>query len=446
MALGSEPSHFTLTDTEGFAAEARREAAPPPPMTTPGEADTADFAASSPARRDPAVARPRPRQGDDRPGVSAIRRATFRAALILNEPPRPMRPEFHRIRRFAAPTSSRRSTASRPVCAARAATSSISAWAIPTCPRPAHIVDKLVEAAHDPKSGRYSASRGIPGLRRAMAAYYRRRFGVDLDPDTEVVATMGSKEGFASICAQGPDRARRCDHLSRPGLPDPRLRLHHGHGGVDPPRAPAPTPESLSLRGEPRRAPLLPRRPASSWSATRQRIPPAQWVDLDFYREVVALARRHDMLGAISDIAYAEIYFEDNPPPSILPRVDGDPRSRGGGQLPRPRPTLHGRLAHGHGGRQCADVRGPGAGEVLPRLRGLHADPGGGRRRVERTSGLCVAEIREPPTRPGATCLVSRPWRQGRLDDPGRRRPRCSPGRRSPRLSARRAPWCSPSF
>ena len=69
----------------------------------------------------------------------------------------------------------------------------------PDMPTPRHIVEKLVETAQDPKSGRYSASKGIPGLRRAMAGYYDRRFGVTLDPDTEVVATMGSKEGFANL-------------------------------------------------------------------------------------------------------------------------------------------------------------------------------------------------------------------------------------------------------
>ncbi len=69
----------------------------------------------------------------------------------------------------------------------------------PDMPTPRHIVDKLVEAARDPKSGRYSASKGVPGLRRAMAGYYERRFGVKLDPDTEVIATLGSKEGFANL-------------------------------------------------------------------------------------------------------------------------------------------------------------------------------------------------------------------------------------------------------
>src|ERR1700686_1708467 len=69
----------------------------------------------------------------------------------------------------------------------------------PDMPTPPHIVEKLIEAARDPRSNRYSASRGIKGLRRAMSAYYRRRFRVELDPDTEVIATLGSKEGFANI-------------------------------------------------------------------------------------------------------------------------------------------------------------------------------------------------------------------------------------------------------
>src|ERR1700749_986558 len=69
----------------------------------------------------------------------------------------------------------------------------------PDMPTPSHIVEKLIETARDPRSNRYSASRGIKGLRRAMAGYYQRRFGVELDPDTEVIATLGSKEGFANI-------------------------------------------------------------------------------------------------------------------------------------------------------------------------------------------------------------------------------------------------------
>src|SRR3984957_17726078 len=69
----------------------------------------------------------------------------------------------------------------------------------PDMPTPRHIVDKLIETVKRPKTHGYSASKGIPGLRRAMAGYYYRRFGVSLNPDTEVVVTLGSKEGFANL-------------------------------------------------------------------------------------------------------------------------------------------------------------------------------------------------------------------------------------------------------
>src|SRR4028118_816944 len=69
----------------------------------------------------------------------------------------------------------------------------------PDLPAPQHVIDKLVETAGKPRTDRYSASRGIAGLRRAQAAYYERRFGVRLNPETQVVATLGSKEGFANM-------------------------------------------------------------------------------------------------------------------------------------------------------------------------------------------------------------------------------------------------------
>jgi alanine-synthesizing transaminase len=74
----------------------------------------------------------------------------------------------------------------------------------PDMPTPPHIVEKLIETARDPRASRYSASRGIKGLRRAMAGYYQRRFGVTLNPDTEVIATLGSKEGFANLAQASP--------------------------------------------------------------------------------------------------------------------------------------------------------------------------------------------------------------------------------------------------
>ncbi len=186
----------------------------------------------------------------------------------------------------------------------------------PDMPTPAHIVEKLVETARDPKSGRYSASKGIPGLRRAMAGYYARRFDVQLNPDTEVIATMGSKEGFANL-AQA---------LTAPGdtviCPNPAYPIHaYGFimaGGVIR-HVPALSPEQY-LSGIDRAVKHSAPAP-SVMIVSYPSNPTAQSVDLDFYKEVVRLAKRHELL-VLSDVAYSEIYFEDNPPPSIL-QVEG---------------------------------------------------------------------------------------------------------------------------
>jgi hypothetical protein len=158
--------------------------------------------------------------------------------------------------------------------------------------------------------------------------------------------------------------------------------------------------------------------------------PTAQWVDLDFYKDVVALARRHDLL-VLSDMAYSEIYFENNPPPS---HPAGRGRARPGGRGQQPVEDLrHGGLARRHGGRQRPHVRGAGAGEELPRLRRLHADPGRRRLRAQRPAGvrrrdprhLQVAPRRaggehgragwaipSPPASMFAWAQVPEPWRE----------------------------------
>ena len=186
----------------------------------------------------------------------------------------------------------------------------------PDMPTPPHIVEKLCEAAHNPKAHRYSASRGIIGLRRAMARYYERRFNVKLKPETEIVATIGSKEGFANL-AQA---------ITAPGdvilSPNPAYPIHaYGFiiaGGVIMP-VPALTPEQYlsELSVAISRAHMTPRAMVVNYPSN----PTAQMVGLDFYKDVVALARKHDIL-ILSDLAYSEIYFEDTPPPSIL-EVEG---------------------------------------------------------------------------------------------------------------------------
>ncbi len=170
----------------------------------------------------------------------------------------------------------------------------------PDMPTPPHIVEKLIEAARDPRSNRYSASRGIKGLRRAMSAYYRRRFGVELDPDTEVIATLGSKEGFANI-AQA---------ITAPGdvvlVPNPAYPIH-AFGFILAGAA-------IAIH-QSQRTPL-------AIVVNYPSNPTAQMADLDFYKAVVALAKKHEM-WVLSDCAYADTYFDDaNPPPSIL-QIDG---------------------------------------------------------------------------------------------------------------------------
>ena len=226
-----------------------------------------------------------------------------------------MTPEFHRIRRLPPYVLEE---VNRIKARLRAEGVDIIDFGMgnPDMPTPKHIVDKLIETARDPKAGRYSASKGIVGLRRAMASYYDRRFGVKLNPDTEVIATLGSKEGFANL-AQA---------LTAPGdviiCPNPAYPIHaYGFimaGGVIR-HVPAHSPEEY-LAGV-SRAVKHSAPPPTVLILSYPSNPTAQCVDLDFYRDAIALARKHDML-VISDIAYSEIYFDDNPPPSVL-QVEG---------------------------------------------------------------------------------------------------------------------------
>ena len=186
----------------------------------------------------------------------------------------------------------------------------------PDMPTPKHIVEKLVETVRDPRTNRYSASRGIAGLRRAMAAYYARRFGVKLDPEREIVATIGSKEGFANL-AQA---------MTAPGdtilVPNPSYPIHaFGFilAGAAIRHVEASSPEQF-LRGL-ERAVRHAVPPPTAVVVSYPSNPTAQVVDLDFYKEIVAFAKAKG-LWVLSDLAYAEIYFGDKPPPSML-QVEG---------------------------------------------------------------------------------------------------------------------------
>lgn len=182
----------------------------------------------------------------------------------------------------------------------------------PDLPTPQHIVDKLVETVQDPRAHRYSASKGIAGLRKAQASYYGRRFGVKLNPDTQVVATLGSKEGFANM-AQA---------ITAPGdvvlVPNPSYPIHAfgflmaGGALRYVPATPGPeffhALERAVVHSVPKPIAVILCYPSN---------PTANVAELDFYRDVIAFAKKHEIF-VLSDLAYSEIYFDGTPPPSVL--------------------------------------------------------------------------------------------------------------------------------
>jgi alanine-synthesizing transaminase len=182
----------------------------------------------------------------------------------------------------------------------------------PDQPTPPHIVEKMIEAARDPRTHRYSVSRGIPGLRRANAAYYKRRFNVDVDPESETIVTLGSKEGLANLASA----------ITSPGdvivVPNPSYPIH---------------PYGFIIAGaNVRHVPIGPGYDFMEGlkRAVKHCVPPplalvlnfpanptAMVVSPDFYAEVVDFCRHHNIF-ILSDLAYAEIYFDGVPPSSIL--------------------------------------------------------------------------------------------------------------------------------
>jgi alanine-synthesizing transaminase len=183
----------------------------------------------------------------------------------------------------------------------------------PDLPAPRHVVEKLVDTMGKPRTDRYSASKGIPGLRKAQAGSYERRFGVKLDPDRQVVATLGSKEGFANM-AQA---------ITGPGdvvlVPNPSYPIHAfgflmaGGAIRSVPAAPGPayfsTLERAVAHSIPKPIAIVTCYPSN---------PTADVASLDFYKELVAFAKKHELI-LLSDLAYAEVYFEPaEPPPSLL--------------------------------------------------------------------------------------------------------------------------------
>jgi alanine-synthesizing transaminase len=220
--------------------------------------------------------------------------------------------EFHRIRRLPPYVFEQVNKAK---LAARNAGADIIDLGMgnPDLPAPAHVIEKLKEVVGKPRTDRYSSSRGIPGLRKAQASYYGRRFGVKLNPDTQVVATLGSKEGFANV-AQA---------IAAPGdvvlCPNPSYPIHaFGFlmaGGVIR-SVPAEANEDYFRALERAVIHSIPKPLAVIVCYPSN--PTAHVASLDFYKDLVAFAKKHELI-VLSDLAYAEVYFDDkDPPPSVL--------------------------------------------------------------------------------------------------------------------------------
>ena len=177
---------------------------------------------------------------------------------------------------------------------------------------PQHIVDKLIEASQRPDTHRYSLSKGIPRLRRAISNWYKHRFDVELDPETEAIVTIGSKEGLAhlALATVGPGDAVL--------VPNPAYPIH---------------PYGFIIAGaDIRHVPLVPgvdffegleKAIKDSWPRPKMLVlnfpgnPTTQCVDLAFFEKVVEIAREHK-IWVIHDLAYADIVFDGYKAPSIL--------------------------------------------------------------------------------------------------------------------------------
>ena len=177
---------------------------------------------------------------------------------------------------------------------------------------PKHIVDKLVEAAMKPPTHRYSVSRGIPRLRKAVCTWYKTRYNVDLDPETEAIVTIGSKEGIAHLCLA------ILDSRDTVLVPNPSYPIHiYGPviAGAHVVSVPVHDPdhflaelEDLIPRMVPRPKALIVNFPSN---------PTTQCVDLPFLTRLVELAREYGF-HLIHDLAYADIAFDGYKPPSVL--------------------------------------------------------------------------------------------------------------------------------
>src|ERR1700684_2117178 len=182
----------------------------------------------------------------------------------------------------------------------------------PTDPTPASVVDKLAEAAKDPRNHRYSVSNGIAGLRKEVAIKYQNKYGVKLDPETEVIATIGSKEGFSHLCLA----------LLGPGdtaiVPDPAFPIHIyavAMAGANVIRVPLGNDQTFLARIEKMIEGLYPTPKLLILNYPHN--PTSMTVDPDFWDRAIAMCRRHGIM-IISDFAYGEVCFDGYKAPSFL--------------------------------------------------------------------------------------------------------------------------------
>jgi len=187
----------------------------------------------------------------------------------------------------------------------------------PDIPTPEHIVNKLVEAVMDSKTHRYSASKGIPGLRRAQADYYKRRFNVKLNYETEIIATLGSKEGLANMAQV----------ISVPSdtflVPNPAYPIHAFgfiisganliHYRID---------EETDLMSEISQKIENANRPIKAIIINFPSNPTARVCSQDFYKEIVSYAKKREII-IMSDLAYSEIYFSEEDKPTSILEING---------------------------------------------------------------------------------------------------------------------------
>lgn len=182
----------------------------------------------------------------------------------------------------------------------------------PDQPTPGHIVDKLVETARRGDTHRYSQSKGIPRLRKAICDWYQRRYDVELDPETEAIVTLGSKEGLAhlALATTGPGD---CILVPNPSYPI------HPYGfviaGAD--IRHIPMADEHTFFGE------LESAIHNSWPRPKMLVlnfpsnPTTHCVELDFFEKIIAVAREHD-IWIVQDLAYADLCFDGYTAPSIL--------------------------------------------------------------------------------------------------------------------------------